>query len=134
MPALTPVPAPAPAPAPRAAPPEIAVPPQGERLVACRDCAVVESIRAVEVPTGPAYAGAVAGGIVGALFGEQIGKAHERHVTSFLGVIGGAVLGHGVQRAATRRTWYDAAASPAERCAADGATTLRRRSVGRLSA
>src|SRR5580765_2972216 len=101
--------APAPAPAPRAAPPEVAAPPQGERLVACRDCAVVESIRAVEVPTGPAYAGAVAGGIVGALFGEQIGKAHERHVTSFLGAIGGAVLGHQVQRSATHRTWYDAA-------------------------
>jgi len=38
-----------------------------------------------------------------------IGKAHERHVTSFLGAIGGAVLGHQVQRAATSRTWYDAA-------------------------
>jgi outer membrane lipoprotein SlyB len=101
--------APAPAPAPRAAPPEIAAPPHQERLVACRDCAVVESIRAVEVPTGPAYAGAVAGGIVGALLGEQIGKAHERHVTSFLGAIGGAVLGHQVQRAATSRTLYDAA-------------------------
>jgi outer membrane lipoprotein SlyB len=104
-----PAPAPAPAPVPRVAPPEIAAPPQGERLVACRDCAVVESIRAVEVPTGPAYAGAIAGGIVGALFGEQIGKAHERHVTTFLGAISGAVLGHEVQRAAASRTWYDAA-------------------------
>ena len=97
-------------PAPRAAPPEIAGAAAGERLVACRDCAVVECrSRAVEVPTGPAYAGAVAGGIVGALFGEQIGKAHERHVTSSPRRHRRRVLGHGVQRAATRRTWYDAA-------------------------
>jgi outer membrane lipoprotein SlyB len=98
--------APAPAPAPRAAPPEIAAPP-GERLVACGG-AVVSRPRG-RGSTGPAYAGAVAGGIFGALFGEQIGKAHERHVTSLLGAIGGAVLGHQVQRAATSRTWYDAA-------------------------
>ena len=84
-------------------------PPPGGNLVACRDCARVESIRAVEVPTGPAYAGAIAGGIAGAVFGEQIGKAHERHVTRALGAIGGAVLGHEVQRAATSRTLYDAA-------------------------
>jgi outer membrane lipoprotein SlyB len=82
--------------------------PQAERRAHCRDCAVVESIRAVEVPTGPAYAGAVAGGIAGALFGDQVGKAHERHVARVLGAIGGAVLGHEIQRAATRRTFYDA--------------------------
>ena len=81
----------------------------GRPSVACRDCARVESIRAVEVPTGPAYAGAIAGGIAGAVFGEQIGKAHERHVTRALGAIGGAVLGHEIQRAATSRTLYDAA-------------------------
>ena len=81
----------------------------GRPVVACRDCARVESIRAVEVPTGPAYAGAIAGGIAGAVFGEQIGKAHERHVTRALGAIGGAVLGHEIQRAATSRTLYDAA-------------------------
>ena len=84
-------------------------PPPGGHAAACRDCARVESIRAVEVPTGPAYAGAIAGGIAGAVFGEQIGKAHERHVTRALGAIGGAVLGHEIQRAATSRTLYDAA-------------------------
>ena len=84
-------------------------PPPGGNVVACRDCARVESIRAVEVPTGPAYAGAIAGGIAGAVFGDRIGKAHERHVTRALGAIGGAVLGHEIQRAATSRTLYDAA-------------------------
>lgn len=105
--------APARVPAPWSLPPspgqpEVAPAPAG-RLAACRDCAVVESIRAVEVPTGPAHAGAIAGGIAGAVFGEQIGKAHERHVTRVLGAIGGALLGREIQRAAGQRTWYDAA-------------------------
>ena len=86
------------------------VPPttQPERRVDCRHCAVVESIRAVEVPTGPAYAGAIAGGIFGAVFGDRVGKAHERHVARVLGAIGGAVLGHQIQRAASSQTYYDA--------------------------
>ena len=91
-------------PAPVQAPPA----PQPQRQVDCRPCAVVESIRAVEVPTGPAYAGAIAGGLAGAVFGDQIGKAHERHVARVLGAIGGAFLGHQIQRAATSRTFYDA--------------------------
>ena len=112
-----PVPAPARAapskvPAPWSPPPPLGqpevAPAQTGRLVSCRDCAVVESIRAVEVPTGPAYAGAIAGGIAGAVFGDQVGKAHERHVTQTLGAIGGAILGHQIQRAASSRTFYDA--------------------------
>ncbi len=94
---------------PRAVPPPAAEgPPSGERLVACRDCAVVESIQVVEKPSGPAYAGAIAGGIVGAVFGDAIGKAHEKHVTRVLGALTGAAIGHGAQQA-SRRTWYDAA-------------------------
>ncbi len=94
-----------------ASPPPLLSPravPSAGRAVPCRDCARVESIRAVEVRTGPAYAGAVAGSIAGALFGEEVGKAHERHVTEALGAISGAVLGHEAQRAASR-TRYDAA-------------------------
>ena len=89
------------------APVAAAVPAPEGRLVACRDCAVVESIRVVETPSGPAAAGAVAGAIVGAVFGDAIGKAHEKHVTRVLGALGGAVIGHEIQRSASR-TWYDA--------------------------
>ena len=93
-------PAPLPLPVPTPAP-------EG-RLVACRDCAVVESIRVVEKPSGPAAAGAVAGAIAGAVFGDAVGKAHEKHVTRVLGALGGAVIGHEVQRSA-QGTWYDVA-------------------------
>ena len=93
-PAPLPVPVPVPA-------------PQG-RLVACRDCAVVESIRVVEKPSGPAAAGAVAGAIAGAVFGDAVGKAHEKHVTRVLGALGGAVIGHEIGRSA-QGTWYDVA-------------------------
>jgi Glycine zipper 2TM domain len=85
-------------PAPRPVPP-VAV-------VSCRDCAVVEAIRPVEVPSGPAYLGAIAGGIAGAVFGDKIGKEHERHVTRLLGALGGALVGHEIERSA--RTRYDA--------------------------
>ncbi|MCE9660389.1 MAG: glycine zipper 2TM domain-containing protein [Burkholderiales bacterium] len=88
----------------QAAPEPRPVPPV--RLAACNDCAVVEAIRAVEVPSGPAALGAIAGGIAGAVFGDKIGKEHERHVTRVLGAIGGALVGHQIERSA--RTRYDA--------------------------
>lgn len=86
------VPEPLPSPAVRPAP--------------CHDCAVVEAIRVVEVPSGPAHIGAIAGGIAGAVFGDRIGKEHARHVTRVLGALGGALVGHQIERAA--RTRYDA--------------------------
>jgi outer membrane lipoprotein SlyB len=95
------------APPPTFATPVPAAPPSEGRLVACRDCAVVESIRVVDQPSGPAAAGAVAGAIAGAVFGDTIGKAHEKRVTRVLGALGGAVIGHEIQRSSTR-TWYDA--------------------------
>jgi len=104
-----PVPLPPVAAAPRLASPVPAPVPMPEgRLVACRECAVVESIRVVEKPSGPAAAGAVAGAIAGAVFGDAVGKAHEKHVTRVLGALGGAVIGHEVQRSA-QGTWYDVA-------------------------
>jgi len=78
------------------------------QLAECRDCALVESIRAVEEQSGPAYVGAIAGGIFGAIFGDQIGKAHARHVTRVLGAVGGALLGRQIERSASSRTRYDA--------------------------
>jgi len=110
-------PRPVPAPAAPLPPPAVALPPAASprtaapapegRIVACSDCAVVEAIRVVEKPSGPAAAGAVAGAIVGAVFGDAVGKAHEKHVTRVLGALGGAVIGHQIQRTSSR-TWYDA--------------------------
>ena len=102
-----PLPFQAPTPAPMAGPPP--APYVSVERARCGDCALVESIRTVEVASsGPAYFGAVAGGIAGALFGDQIGKAHERHVTRLLGALGGAVVGHEIERSASRRTQYEA--------------------------
>jgi outer membrane lipoprotein SlyB len=109
-PSRSPLPLPAPVPRALTLPPPLGFPAgvAAEGRLSCRDCARVESIRAVEVATGPAYAGSVAGSIAGALFGEEIGKAHERHVTGALGAIGSAVLGRPAQRAGSSRTLYDA--------------------------
>jgi hypothetical protein len=42
------------------------------------------------------------------VFGDAVGKAHEKHVTRVLGALGGAVIGHEVQRS-SQGTWYDLA-------------------------
>lgn len=96
-------------PVPLAATWPVALPPPRRAEARCTDCARVESIRAVETNGGaPAHIGAIAGGIAGALFGEQIGRAHQRHVTAVLGAIGGALIGHEVQRQAEGRPRYEA--------------------------
>jgi hypothetical protein len=70
----------------------------------CATCARVESIRAVEIESGAARAGKFAGGVAGALFGEEIGRAHARHVTGLLSVLGGTPAG----RDGGQRTAYEA--------------------------
>ena len=101
--------APAMVPVPLAGTWPVALPPPRRVEARCVDCARVESIRAVEAKGGaPAQIGAIAGGLAGALFGEQIGRAHQRHVTAVLGAIGGALIGHEVQRQAEGRPRYEA--------------------------
>lgn len=108
----TPVPPPADArmvPVPLAGTWPVALPPPLRVEARCTDCARVEAIRTVETKGGaPAQIGAVAGGIAGALFGEQIGRAHQRHVTAVIGAIGGALVGRDVQRQAEGQPRYEA--------------------------
>ena len=56
---------------------------------ACADCAVVESVRAVEVGSVPGKVVAAAGGVAGAVFGDEVGRAHARHVAWVLGALTG---------------------------------------------
>ncbi len=109
MPVRPPANAPEMVPVPLAGTWPVALPPPRRAEARCADCARVEAIRAVEAKGGaPAQIGAIAGGIAGALFGEQIGRAHQRHVTAVLGAIGGALIGREVQRQAEGRPRYEA--------------------------
>jgi len=77
------------------------------RNAACTDCAVVESVRAVETDGRDGVAGAVAGGLLGAILGHQIGHGGLRGVAGIVGAIGGALTGRAIERASTRQVRYD---------------------------
>lgn len=81
-------------------------PPPPERRV-CDDCAVVESIRAVEIGGSPGYAGAVAGALLGAVIAEHIGHGDGRRVARVVGALGGALAGREIERRHGARTQYD---------------------------
>lgn len=90
--------------APIAASPRIGTPvPTMPAALACADCAVVESVRAVEVGSGPGKVAATAGGVAGAIFGDEVGRAHARHVAWVLG----ALTGRKIEPDAGQRTRYD---------------------------
>lgn len=55
----------------------------------CGDCAVVESVRAVEGDDAPQRAGAFASSVTGAVLGERFGEAHGRRVTRIWNVLSG---------------------------------------------
>ena len=70
---------------------------------ACVGCGTVESINPVETPAKTSGVGAVAGGLTGALLGNQIGRGDGRTVMTIAGGAGGAYLGNKIEQN-TRRT------------------------------
>jgi len=90
--------------APIAARPRIGTPvPLTPPASACADCAVVESVRAVEVGSVPGKVVAAAGGVAGAVFGDEVGRAHARHVAWVLG----ALTGRKIEPDGAQRIRYD---------------------------
>ena len=74
---------------------------------ACADCAVVESVRAVEVGSHRGVLGAITGGLIGAILGNQVGRGEGRSAARVIGALGGAVAGRELERNRSWRTRYD---------------------------
>jgi len=89
-----------------AVPPDLAVAAPPPPPV-CRDCGVVAGVRAVKTPGEGTGVGAVAGGVVGGLVGHEFGRGHGKDAMSILGVIGGAVAGHEVEKEVKATTRYE---------------------------
>ena len=107
---------------PRPVPPEVfAATPPPSAPAPCSDCAVVESVRAVEVAPRGGVIGAIGGAIAGAILGKELGEAHKQRMLTLLGAIGGGLAGRQIERQATQSTQYDV-----DLRLADG-TLLRRR-------
>jgi outer membrane lipoprotein SlyB len=76
---------------------------------ACGDCAVVVSIREVRAIANHDPVGAVIGAVLGAVLGDQVreGDGVERRIARVAGALGGAVVGHEIDRSQRRRVQYD---------------------------
>ena len=79
------------------APPVVAAAPEVSKPV-CRDCGVIQTVRAIEVEKAPSGLGAVAGGVAGAVLGRQVGNGRGRDLMTVVGAVGGAVAGHQVEK------------------------------------
>ena len=84
--------------------------PRHEQQVAaavCRECGVVESINARKVQGKTNGVGAVAGGVGGALVGNQIAGGHDRTLGGVAGAIGGGLLGNAIEKHERTTTVFD---------------------------
>jgi len=91
---------PAPVPAVPPLPPAAAQP--------CSNCGIVESIGVRRSAPSSSWLGTIAGGLIGALLGDQVARGDEhRNTARILGAVGGAYAGHEIERNARMRDRYD---------------------------
>lgn len=72
----------------------------------CQTCGTVESVRQVEFRGEASGLGAVAGGVAGALLGNQVGKGNGRTAMTLVGGAGGAYVGHEIEKNTKRSSGY----------------------------
>jgi outer membrane lipoprotein SlyB len=69
----------------------------------CADCGVIAEIRAIEVAGDTSGIGAAAGGITGALVGNQFGRGDGRTIATIAGAAGGAFVGNTIEKQTSKR-------------------------------
>ena len=74
----------------------------------CATCGSVESVTAVERPgkPSPISVGSVAGGVIGAALGNQVGRGNGRTLATVLGAVGGGFAGHAIEGQVRKETIY----------------------------
>ena len=107
---VKPTPRPAPAPSYAGNSPAQSTMPAPAPVVAqvCATCGSVESVTAVQrttKPDGPGM-GAVAGGVVGAVLGNQVGRGNGRIAATVIGAVGGGLAGNAIERNVRKETVY----------------------------
>jgi len=73
---------------------------------ACASCGTVESIHAVELKGNATGLGAVAGGVTGAVVGNQMGRGNGNTAMTLLGAAGGALAGNEIEKNVKKRYSY----------------------------
>lgn len=82
--------------------PQVATPRAG-----CRNCGVVKEVKEVVVKGETTGVGAVAGGVVGAVVGNQFGHGDGRKVMTVAGAAGGALAGNEIEKQSRTSKRYD---------------------------
>lgn len=75
-------------------------------VAVCRDCGVVEAVRALERKGDGTMLGAGAGAVVGGLLGNQIGNGQGRAIATIAGAGAGAFAGNEIERNVNTRITY----------------------------
>lgn len=91
-----------PAPVKRAAP----EPRYAAAAPVCTTCGVVESVSTVQRAAPASGVGMVAGGVAGALLGNQVGGGNGRTAMTVLGAVGGGYAGNAVEKNMKKTTAY----------------------------
>lgn len=103
--AAAPLAAPAPHHAPRQALPTQPVR-EARSAPVCGVCGRVESVQPVQQAEPATGVGAVAGGVLGAVVGNQFGRGNGRAAATVLGAVGGGYLGNQVEQRTRTHTVY----------------------------
>lgn len=72
----------------------------------CADCATVTAVTPVEREGQGSGVGAVAGGVLGALVGNQFGQGQGKDVATIVGAVGGGFAGNQVEKKMKKVTSY----------------------------
>lgn len=78
-----------------------------EAAKVCANCGVVESVNVVAKEGEGTGLGVVAGGVAGALLGNQIGQGRGNTAATILGAAGGAYAGHEIEKKMKETKRYD---------------------------
>lgn len=79
---------------------------ESDKAALCASCGTVESVRLVERKGSGSGLGAVAGGVAGALIGNQFGGGSGRTVMTVAGAGGGAYAGHEIEKNMNKTSAY----------------------------
>lgn len=80
--------------------------PAKKEHAACANCGVVESVNLVEQKGEGSALGVIAGGVAGALLGNQVGQGNGRTVATIAGAAGGAYAGNQIEKNVKKTTHY----------------------------
>ncbi len=73
----------------------------------CAVCGTVESVTPIERQGQATGLGAVGGGVLGAVLGNQFGGGNGRAATTILGAVGGGFAGNAIEKNVRKTTVYE---------------------------